>query len=337
MLGLKEGDYLVVGGILVGIGILWALQKTKSNLALSYATAVDCASLCASKNCSEYNCKCTKGCDVCGGAAAVGDCGDGPNPPQTSPPSGDGGGSGSRWFFASGSTAKMGNARCSKNKCGAGSGSSSGGNRWETVKSGWMDGGGLEVVIYFTIKKGSMCKGGHIGLKHGGPEHKGECSYKIDGSCCCWWDCGIDNDAGKAYVEIERPHPNNMNRKYYGNVGTKLDSGQPIGVRWLIAKEGKGVRLKQWVDISGKVNGYKWTKTYDVLDTGQFMPTSYYSKITKIQNVEIRISDVNCNDIKVHNAETRKFSGSSSKYAVSYPAFDKDEMRPLYNERISMA
>lgn len=255
----------------------------------------------------------------------------------SSTPSTDNTPTGNQWYKANGTEAKMPNARCSSGKCGTGSGGNSGGNRWENEVKGFLD-TGFEVVVYFQIPSGGMCKGGHIGLKHGGPNHTSPCEYSTGGSCCCWWDTGIDNDAGKSYVEIEYPHPNNKNRKYFADAGTKLDSGKPIGIRWHISKEGGGMRLMQWIDTSGTAGAYKWRETYNVLDTGQFMPKSY--KPTNMQNIEIRISDVDCKAIKMLQGPTsRKITGSGSTanpaYAQAYSAVDM--MRPLYSPRISMA
>jgi hypothetical protein len=198
---------------------------------------------------------------------------------------------------------------------------------------------GFEVVVYFSINAGSMCSGGHIGLKHGGPNHKASGCYTFSGACCCWWDSGIDNDQGKTYLEIERPHPHNLNRKYFIPVGTKLDSGKPIGVRWHISKEGAGIRLIQWIDTSGVAGANKWQLSYDVLDTGQFMPKDYYSHITNSQNIEIRISDVAFGDIKMLQGPiSRKIvSGTAAATAYAYPVSVYDQMRPLYNPRISMS
>jgi hypothetical protein len=299
----KHTDLIEKGCIVVGIAAsamiiarVLGVSLFNSNYARSFATE-SCSSLCRKKKCSEYNSRCSKGCTAC------------PKGGGTPPPTGGGttGAPKSTWFFAGGSTEKMPNHRCSKSKCGQSTGSSSGGNRWETVKKDWMSSGGFEVVVYFQIPKGKMCNGGHIGLKHGGPEHTSPCDYKFDGDCCCWWDSGIRDD-GTVYMEIERPHPNNSGTKTYGNIGSHLDTGKPIGVRWLIKKEGKGIRLMQWVDAtSGKSQGNQWKKTYDILDTGQFMPSSYYSKIAKTQNVEIRMSDVNCSDVKMlYGPFTRK-------------------------------
>lgn len=285
---------LFAGGIALGILVHKFVFPA---IGFSFATA-SCSEMCSSGDCQGYNCSgaCTAGCDKCGGAAAIGkNCGGG----TTS----GGNVSGSTWYKAKGSTVKMGNARCNKTKCGQDSGSGSGGNRWETVQSGWFSSGGFEVVAYFTVKKGSMCNGGHIGLKHGGPEHKGDCGgcLKLNGSNCCWWDSGIRDD-GTVYMEIERPHPHNSGTKTYGNIGTHLDTGKKIGVRWHISRESGGIRLMQFVDVNGGTN---WKPTYNILDKGAFMPTSYYSKIAKTQNIEIRMSDVNCNDVSM-SASTRK-------------------------------
>lgn len=202
-----------------------------------------------------------------------------------------------QWYKANGPTAAMPNARCSSGKCGTSSGGNSGGNRWENEMKGWMN-KGFEVVVYFQIPQGAMCGGGHIGLKHGGPNHTPPCDYQTLGACCCWFDTGI-RDNGTVYTEIERPHPHNTGTKMYGNIGSRLDSGKPIGVRWHISREGAGIRLIQWVDNSGTAGANQWKETYNILDTGQIMPKDYFSHITNLQNIEIRISDVVCKDVKM--------------------------------------
>ena len=231
---------------------------------------------------------------------------------------------GSTWYKANGPTANMPNARCSGGSCGTGSGNS-GGNRWENNSKGFMD-IGFEVVVYFST--GKMCSGGHIGLKHGGPNHTPPCEYKLGSACCCWFDSGLRDD-GTVYMEIERPHPKNSGTKYYGNIGRRIDTGAPLGLRWHISKEGAGIRLMHWVDTSGQVGANKWKQTYNILDTGQIMPKDYYSHITNLQNIEIRISDIACKAIKMlQGPVSRKIvAGGSSAYTLlrrySY-------MAPLY-------
>ncbi len=225
--------------------------------------------------------------------------GPGPDPTPTA----------TQWFQANGETKSMPNARCDGES-----------NRWENVVSGFMD-VGFEVVVYWSVPKGSMKgerDGSHIGLKHGGPNHGSGCQYKSSGpcgggsDCCCWWDGGLRRN-GDPYLEIEAPHPSNCRTKFYPNIGRPLDNGQPLGVRWHIRKEGGGVRLRQWVDTSGQVGAFKWKETYNFLDTGQLMPKSYIDKITNVQNIEIRISDVACKSIKMLLGPTsRKITGSSS-------------------------
>ncbi len=227
---------------------------------------------------------------------------------------------GGLWYKANGQTVAMPWGRKNSAKCGVSSDpDQSGGNRWETNVNGFMD-VGYEVIMYVQIKAGSMCgAGGHVGLKHGGPNHSSGCSYKlpsgapgncgVTGTCCCWWDSGAHND-GKAYLEIERSHNKNCRTKEFGNIG-KLDTGRPIGFRWHISKEGGGIRLIMWVDTSGRSGAGQWRQIYNILDTGQFMPKDYYSHITRDQNVEIRISDVSSNDIQMlYGPFARKIGGS---------------------------
>lgn len=204
---------------------------------------------------------------------------------------------GNKWYKANGTEKSMPNSRCDGQS-----------NRWENDFPGGMK-VGYEVVVYFSVPKGSMqgssCKtnGSHIGLKHGGPHHTPSCGYQTKGvcggnTCCCWWDTGLRQN-GDVYVEIEHAHPNNCRTQCLGNIGRAIDNGQPLGVRWHISREGSGMRVMQWVDISGTVGANKWKQTYNILDKGQYMPTAYYSKIPNEQNVEIRISDVPCKSIKM--------------------------------------
>lgn len=206
------------------------------------------------------------------------------------PSTGGGVSSGSTWYKATGAQKSMPTARCDGES-----------NRWENITQGF--GNGFEVVVYFTVPKGSMQSGSHIGLKHGGPNHGSDCQHKQSGpcggsGCCCWWDGGLRRN-GDSYLEVEGPHPNNCKEKMFGNIGRPIDNGETLGVRWLIEKQGSGVHLMQWVDTSGKVGANQWKETYDVVDTGQFMIQSYFSKITAVQNIEIRISDIPCKSIKM--------------------------------------
>jgi len=199
---------------------------------------------------------------------------------------------GSPWYEANSTQVSMPNHRCSTGPYGTSS-SNSGGNRWETnVGSSWND-VGFEVVCYLKIK--NQLDDGHIGLKHGGPNHTPPCDYQYNGSCCCWWDGGMRN-YGTSYLEIERPHPHNYNRSYFSSMGRKIDNGSMLGVRWSLKKLSAyhTRRLRFWVDTSGGRN-YKWRKMYDYTDSGGKMPQSY--AITSNQNIEMRISDVTCHDI----------------------------------------
>jgi hypothetical protein len=209
-------------------------------------------------------------------------------------PSGSSGGSDNTpitnlWFKANGAEKAMPNARCD--------GAS---NRWENEVQ-WGGGKGYEVVVYFSVPKGSMQSGSHIGLKHGGPNHTSPCDFQTGGACCCWWDTGLRRD-GSVYTEVEHPHPKNTHTKMHGNIGRAIDAGGTLGLRWHISKEGGGVRIIQWVDTSGTVKGNKWKETYNILDNfdGSLMFADYKSKaFTPKQNIEIRISDIPCKSIKM--------------------------------------
>ena len=200
---------------------------------------------------------------------------------STPPPPTGGTATGSQWFRANGPTTTI--------PAGRQDGQS---NRWSKNVTGWSD--GFEVMGYLTAT--GMQSGSHIGLKMAGPNHSGSCGFKLGGSCCCWWDGGLRRN-GQAYLEIEYPHPKNSKTKMLGNMGRNIDAGM-LGIRWLNAKEGNGRRVMFWVDKSGRANANQWTLMYNVLDTGEFMPTSYYTKIPGTIELEIRISDVPANNIK---------------------------------------
>lgn len=209
--------------------------------------------------------------------------------------------SGTQWYKANGTTTTI--------PAGRQDGES---NRWSKNVSGWQN--GFEVMGYLTIT--GMQSGSHIGLKMGGPNHSGSCSHKEGGSCCCWWDGGLRRN-GASYLEIEYPHPSNKNEKMFTSMGRNIDAGM-LGVRWLNMKEGNGRRVMFWVDKSGKANAHQWTLLYNVLDTGQFMPTSYYSKVPSDMELEIRISDVSASNIKWNTGPIARKIDAVSNYARAF-------------------
>ena len=188
---------------------------------------------------------------------------------------------GSQWYKASGSTTTLPASRQDGQS-----------NRWSKNVTGWSD--GFEVMGYLTCT--GMQSGSHIGLKMAGPNHTSPCGYQTGGACCCWWDGGLRRN-GAGYLEIEYPHPNNKNTKMIGSIGRNIDAGM-LGIRWLNAREGNGRRVMFWIDKSGQANAHKWEEVFNVLDTGQFMPTSYYTKIPGTIELEIRISDIPAKNIK---------------------------------------
>lgn len=208
--------------------------------------------------------------------------------------SGVAGGSTKQWFKANGPTATLGKGRQDGES-----------NRWNKNVIGWQN--GFEVMGYLTVT--GMGNGSHIGLKMGGPNHSG-------GRECCWWDGGLRRN-GTSYLEIEYPHPTNKNTKMLKSMGRKIDAGL-LGVRWLNMKDGNARRIMFWVDKSGKANAYKWELMYDIKDTGQFMPTSYYDEVPNNQELEIRISDVSPSNIKWHTGPIGRKINSSSNLAYSY-------------------
>lgn len=222
--------------------------------------------------------------------------------------------SGTTWHRANGASVTLGKGRQDGES-----------NRWNKNVTGWTN--GFEVRGYLTVT--GMQGGSHIGLKMAGPNHSGGCGYKQGGSCCCWWDGGLRRN-GDAYLEIEYPHPSNKNEKILNKMGRNIDAGV-LGVRWLNAKEGSGRRVMFWIDKSGKVDNNKWTLMYSVLDKGEFMPTSYYSKIPNEIELEIRISDVSPGNIKWHTGPTgRKIEGSPTFYThvLDHDDYDSYSFRP---------
>jgi hypothetical protein len=229
--------------------------------------------------------------------------------PDVIPPIGAGGGgggggggtaTGKQWYKANGSTTNLSTGRQD--------GSS---NRWNKNVIGWQN--GFEVMGYLTVT--GMSGGSHIGLKMGGPNHSG-------GRECCWWDGGLRRN-GTSYLEIEYPHPTNKNTKHLKSIGRNIDAGV-LGIRWLNMKEGNARRVMLWVDKSKKVNAYKWELVYDIKDTGQFMPTSYYDEVPNNQELEIRISDVSASKIKWHTGPVaRKINSGSNLATLDYSSFDR--------------
>ena len=248
---------------------------------------------CVKKTCqtgqiwSQSQCKCIKKTSS----------GEDPEPP---PPA-----SGTQWYKANGATTTLSKGRQDGES-----------NRWNKNVTGWSN--GFEVMGYLTVT--GMQSGSHIGLKMAGPNHSGNCGHKEGGSCCCWWDGGLRRN-GTSYLEIEYPHPTNKNEKMFNKMGRNIDAGV-LGVRWYNAKEGSKRRIKFWVDTDGKANAHKWRLMYDVLDSGQFMPTSYYTKIPNEIELEIRISDVSPGNIKWHTGPVGRQIRSTSNLAYAYNTED---------------
>lgn len=235
------------------------------------------------------------------GGSSSGGSSSGSNGGTTSKPpssSGNGGGgavsTGKQWYKANGPTATLGKGRQDGES-----------NRWNKNVIGWQN--GFEVMGYLTVT--GMGSGSHIGLKMGGPNHSG-------GRECCWWDGGLRRN-GTSYLEIEYPHPTNKNTKMLKSMGRNIDAGL-LGVRWLNMKDGNARRVMFWVDKSGKANAHKWELLYDIKDTGQFMPTSYYDEVPNNQELEIRISDVSPSKIKWHTGPIGRKINASSNLAYSY-------------------
>ena len=204
---------------------------------------------------------------------------------------------GSPWYQATSDQKSMPNSRCDGDS-----------NRWETnVGSTWND-VGFEVMGYLKPSGSSMTSDGHIGLKHGGPNHTPPCDYTKNGKCCCWWDGGL-RENGTPYLEIEYPHPDNIKESRFTNIGRHIDNGSMLGVRWSLRKLSgyHRRRLRFWVDTSGGKN-YKWRKAYDYTDeNGRKMPSSY--AITSKQNIEIRVSDIPCSKVNwVYGPYARKMT-----------------------------
>src|SRR5262245_45873021 len=86
-----------------------------------------------------------------------------------------------------------------------------GDHRWSHDTPGAGKGYEVTWIISPTgVTPGTGGSAGHTALKHGGPNHSGDCGggYSEDGTCCCWYDIGIRAN-GDLQFQTERPHPSN--------------------------------------------------------------------------------------------------------------------------------
>jgi predicted phosphodiesterase len=202
-------------------------------------------------------------------------------PPGTGNPGGGGSGTGGvldsrgiKWYYATGSQGVIAQTR-----------NESTDDRWSGNVSG-LGQYGYECTMIMQNFSG-VASGGHFAMKHGGPNHSGDCAYSEDGACCCWYDTGIRSN-GDVQFQIERPHPNNSSGNnphnvpfFFSNIGKGMN-GNSIGLKWVWHPvlpggdaDNGGIRLMMWVDTDpvgtdGKPkNG--WRLAYDIVDNGSIL------------------------------------------------------------------
>ena len=196
---------------------------------------------------------------------------------------------GIQWIFATGQQGVIPKTRNNNND-----------HRWSGNVSNIL--GGYEVTAI--VLHDGVSSGGHMALKHWGPNHSGSCGNEEDGSCCCWYDCGI-RENGDVQTQIERPHPHNedwdCDECTTDNIGIAMGDGY-IGLKWCVYPllypggnaDNGGLRLLMWADIDpldadGRPNN-NWTLIYDIIDNAQRDILTDYD-VPDEHDVEMRISD----------------------------------------------
>jgi predicted phosphodiesterase len=202
------------------------------------------------------------------------------NPPP--PGGGGGGGSGTggvldsrgiRWYYATGQQGLISQSRDEATD-----------DRWSGNVSA-IGQYGYETTMIMQNFQGTNSSS-HFAMKHGGPNHSGDCDHTEGGSCCCWYDTGIRVN-GDVQLQIERPHPNNddfslpSSQQFIQNIGKGME-GNSIGLKWVWhpvtpggSADNGGIRLMMWVDTDpvgtdGKPKN-NWRLVYDFVDTGQVL------------------------------------------------------------------
>ena len=196
---------------------------------------------------------------------------------------------GIQWIFATGQQGVIPKTRNNNND-----------HRWSGNVSNIL--GGYEVTAI--VLHDGVSSGGHMALKHWGPNHSGSCGNEEDGSCCCWYDTGI-RENGDVQTQIERPHPHNENWSCpectTSNIGIAMEDGY-IGLKWCVYPllypggnaDNGGLRLLMWADIDpldadGRPNN-NWTLIYDIIDNAERDILTDYD-VPDEHDVEMRISD----------------------------------------------
>lgn len=167
--------------------------------------------------------------------------------------------------------------------------------------------GGYEVTAIVSFD--GVSSGGHMALKHWGPNHTSPCGHQEDGDCCCWYDCGI-RDNGDIQTQIERPHPSNSNwtctECTESNIGVGMD-GNTIGLKWLVypviqggSADNGGIRLKMWRSVNalsgpGGTPANNWVLVYDIVDDQTRDILADYNSPND-HDIEMRISDTDTAD-----------------------------------------
>jgi len=180
-----------------------------------------------------------------------------------------------------------------------------GDHRWSHDTPGAGKGYEVTWIISPTgVTPGTGGSAGHTALKHGGPNHSGDCGggYMEDGSCCCWYDIGIRAN-GDLQFQIERPHPSNSDfdpggAQLFDNVGHEMD-GHDTGLKIVAyphitggTAENGGIHIKYYINSNALTNGVpnnNWRLAADLFDTGQILGDGY--EWPDYQELEVRNSD----------------------------------------------
>jgi predicted phosphodiesterase len=240
------------------------------------------------------------------------------NPP---PPTGGGGGGtgtggvldsrGIKWYFATGQQGVISQSRDEASD-----------DRWSGNVSG-LGQYGYECTMIMQNFSGTSGEA-HFAMKHGGPNHSGDCDHTEGGSCCCWYDTGI-RENGDIQLQIERPHPNNddfdlpSSQLFINNIGKGM-AGNDIGLKWLwhpVTPGGDadngGILLMMWVDTDpigtdGKPTN-NWRLVYKFTDTGQILGD--YPPPDE-HDLEIRNSDTSDRDVFGGGLHWRKIQANDT-------------------------
>ena len=199
---------------------------------------------------------------------------------------------GIKWLFAHGTQTTIAQSR-----------DNPGDHRWSHDTNG--AGKGYEFTWICTpsgVTGGTGGSSGHTALKHGGPNHSGDCGggYSEGGTCCCWYDIGIRAN-GDLQFQIERPHPSNSDfdgHPLFDNVGHEME-GHSTGLKIIAyphitggTAENGGIHIKFYINSDALTSGVpnnNWRLAADIFDTGQILGDGY--DWPDYQELEVRNSD----------------------------------------------